>query len=98
MRCVSAWRASDSTTGMSSCAAEIKPVNRRPVLRPTRYRTHKKKLLQSQIAMEDIALRQTIGTFQIERREHLPCHDSIGNVRRVLGDLLYYPIAEQFTI
>src|SRR5579863_1763727 len=68
-------RSGHASAGMNSRSAEIKPCNRRAVLRPPRNRTHKEELLQAKVAVEDIAFGQPIGAFEIERRQHLPRDD-----------------------
>src|SRR5579864_3107526 len=83
---------------MCSRSAEIKTVNRCSVLRPASYGTHEEKLLQAQIAMKDVAFSQTIGAFQVERREHLPGHDRRGNVGGILSDFPDHTIAQQFAL
>src|SRR5205807_2531556 len=98
MRCIPPGCSGNSASGMRSCSAEIESVNGRAVLRPSSHGTHKEKLLQAQIAMEDVALGQTIGAFQIQRRKHLPGHDRLGNVGCVFSNLLDYAIAQQFAL
>jgi len=83
---------------MRARAAQVKPCNRRPILRPSRHRTIEKKLLQIQLAMEDVAFRQPVSSFEIQRRQHLARNNCLWNVGRILGNLLDHAISEQFTI
>ena len=48
--------------------------------------------------MEDVALGEPVGAFEIERGKNLAGNDCTGNVRRVFGDLLYHTVAQQFAI
>ena len=42
-------------------------------------------LLERQLALEDVALRQPEVALEVERRQHLPVQDDVADVRRVLA-------------
>ncbi len=65
-------------------------------MRPSCYRTHEEKLLQAEIAVENIAFGQSVSALEIERRQHLAGDDRARNVGRIFGDFLDHAIAQQF--
>jgi len=67
-------------------------------LRPPRHRTHKEELLQPQVAVKNVAFGQSIGSFQVERRQDLPRQDRARNIGRVLRNLLQYAISQKFAL
>ena len=48
--------------------------------------------------MKNVAFGQAVGAFQIERRQYLASENRIGDVGRVLGNLLDHAVAEQFAL
>jgi hypothetical protein len=90
--------AGHSTAGMRTRSAQIQSIYRRPILRPTRYRPHEKQLFEIQVAMKNVALGQPVGSFQVQRSDHLPCKDCAGYVGSEFGDLLHHTLRKQFAI
>src|SRR5438270_843160 len=98
MRGIAARRPGNASSRVRSRAAQIKSFDRRAILRPPGHGTHKEELLQPQIAVKNVALGKAVCALQIQRSEHLPRLDRVGNVRGVLGDLLYNAISQQFAL
>src|ERR1700691_4793552 len=90
-----AGSAGEASAGMGARAAQVKTGNRGAVLRPSRYWTHKEKLFQPQVAVEDVAFGQTVGALEIERRQYLASENCARNVGSVLRNFPYHAIAEQ---
>jgi len=45
-------------------------------------------LVNPDVTVKDIALGQRVGSLEIQRRQHLPCHHGARKVRRAVpGDL-----------
>ena len=65
VRCVAAGGTRDTSAGMRSGAAKIEAIDRGAVLRPACDWPHKEKLLQAQIAVEDVALGQSVGALKV---------------------------------
>src|SRR5689334_15145963 len=65
-RCQSAVGTHDATTGMGGRAAHVEILNGCPELRPARNRPQKEELLQRQLTLKDVALRQAKFSFEIE--------------------------------
>src|ERR1700678_1072992 len=98
MRGVVSRRAGHSAAWVCTCSTQIKSIDRRPVLRPAGDGAHEKKLLEREIAVKNVAFGEAVGTFKVERREHLPRDDRTRHVGRVLADLLHHQVAEQFAL
>src|SRR6185295_12096376 len=75
-------------------AAHVETVDRRLVLRPSWSRTQEEQLLQCQLALEDIAFRQSPLALEIQRRHHLTMQDGVAHVGRVLGKGVDDDVAE----
>ncbi len=90
--------ASDPTARMGSGSAEIETIDGRAVLRPTRNGSHKEELLETKVAVKNVAFGQSVGALQIERSQHLSSDDCTGDVRRVFGNFLDDAVAEQLTL
>src|SRR3990172_1149956 len=95
---VVARRPGDATARMRARAAQIEAAHRRPVARPAGNRTHEEELLQHQVAVEDVPLRQAVGALEIERRQDLPGLDRARNVRRGARDRLHDPVAQELAM
>jgi hypothetical protein len=63
----SARRAADSPSAVDSASAQIEVVDRRPVVRPARHRTHEQELVEHELTVVEVAFGETIGGFQVER-------------------------------
>src|SRR5205085_4229158 len=66
-----ARRSHDPASGMHRRPAHPQVPQRRPVPRPARNRPVEEQLLQRQLALEDVALRQTEALLDVLRREDL---------------------------
>src|SRR5580704_5173823 len=88
--------AGDTSAGMRAGAAQIQTMDWSSVLRPSGQGTHEEKLLQPQVAVENVAFGQAVRTLEIERREHLARKDHTGYVGRVFSNFPDYAVAEQF--
>src|ERR1041384_1732744 len=87
-------RAHDPAAGMRRRPAHVKVLDRRAILRPTRRRTQKEELLERQLALEDVPLRQTKLTLEIQRRQHLTIANQALEVWRVLGNRVDHRVAK----
>src|SRR5262249_28160390 len=94
-RRIAAWRAHDSAARMRGRSAHVKVANRRLVLRPAWRRTEEEKLLERQLALEDVSFRQAESALDIERRQHLTMQDDVSDVRRVFGERVDDRVAER---
>src|SRR5580700_667431 len=83
---------------MRGGAAHVKVVNRRAVVGPSRDRTEEKKLLEGELALENIALREAKLALEVERRENLTAGDNLFDVGGVLGDSVDDGVAESFAL
>src|SRR6266849_4818906 len=66
LRRVSSGRAHDAAAGMRGGSAHPEIPDRRLILRPARRRTQEKELLERQLALENVALRQPELTLDVE--------------------------------
>src|SRR6202008_2006716 len=98
MGCVVARSACDASTGVSACAAQVEPVYRRAILRPSRNRAHEEKLIERQVTVKNISFGQPVRTLEIERGQNLPGEDRSREVRCVLANLSNDMVAEQLAI
>src|SRR5208282_3102068 len=48
--------------------------------------------------MKNITFCQSVSAFKIERSKNLAGFDRTRNIRRILGDLLHHPIAQQVAV
>jgi hypothetical protein len=55
MRRIVSGRPRNTAAGMRARSAEVQSINRRAILRPSRHRTIKEKLLKIKIAVKDIS-------------------------------------------
>ena len=78
--------------------AHIKVFYRCFVVRPTRHRPQKEKLLQRKFALKNISLCQTKFSFQVQRRQHLPPHNNFLDVRYMLADRIDNVVPKRFTL
>src|SRR3954470_6261690 len=97
-RRVAPGRTHDAAAGMRCRSAHPQILNRRLVLRPPRHRARKEQLLERQLALEDVAFRQTELAFEIEWRHHLPMQNDVADVRCILGDRLDHRVAERLAL
>src|SRR6185436_8624476 len=81
-RRVAAGGAHDAAAGVRRRAAQVEVADRRFVLRPPGSGTEEEELLQRQLSLEDVALRETEGPLDVERRQHLAMQDDVLDVRR----------------
>ena len=84
--------------GMRRRAAHVEAADRRAVLRPARRRPQEEELLERELALEDVALRQPEHALDVERRQHLPVQDPLADVRRVDGDRVDDGVAERLAL
>src|SRR6266550_9337922 len=66
-------------------AAQIQPADRRRIARPTRYRSQCEQLVETQVAMKNVAAGQAIFAFQVERRQGVYVLDRAADIGRVAG-------------
>jgi len=78
--------AGEAVAGMGARAAEEKAADGRFVARPIKNRAHGEELIEREFAVENVAAREAVGSFQIKRRDDLHVFDEIGQVRRVGGE------------
>ena len=70
---------------MRAGAAKKKAADGRFVTRPIENGTHGEKLIESELAMKNVASGEAVGSFEIKRRDDLHVFDEIGQIRRVSG-------------
>src|SRR4029077_2937084 len=87
-----------SAAGMRARSAQVESIDRSAILRPARYRPHEEQLLQRQIAVKNISLREAIGPLQIQRCQHLAGDDGSGNVGGILANLANNAISQDFPV
>src|SRR4029450_2551475 len=83
---VSSGSTHDAAAGMRGRPAHVEATDWRPVTCPSRYRPQKEQLLQSQLALEDVAFRQPPFALEIERRHDLAMEHDVAEVGRVFGN------------
>ena len=66
----------------------------RPEARPAGHRPVDEQLLERQLALEDVALGETHGALDVERRQHLAVQDQAPDVRRPFGEGVDDGVAE----
>src|SRR6476620_2853718 len=67
--------AGESRTRMRAGTAEVQPANRRAVLPPAEQRPHRQQLFERELAVEDVSAGEAVRALEIERCDHLHCHD-----------------------
>src|SRR3954468_23347227 len=72
--------AHDAAARMRGGPAHVKVPDGRTVLRPSRRGPKKKNLLQRQLALENIAFRQSKLALEVEWRQHLPMQNYVLNI------------------
>ena len=87
-------RAHEAPAWMRSAAAEIQALDRRPVPRTGRDRTHEEDLVQGHLPVIVAALGQTPGPLQVGGSHDLPVEDGALEVRRVAGQQVHHPIPQ----
>src|SRR5438132_233245 len=84
----------DAPAWVCARAAQIQPTDRRCIARPTRYRPQREQLVETQVAMKNIAAGQAVFALQVERREGVYVLDRPANVGRIAGQQIDRPIDE----
>src|SRR5580693_1493497 len=97
-RGVRARASRQSGPGMRATATKIEVVDRRAVARPVEQWPHREKLIERQIAMEDLSAAQSIDIFQILRRDDLVRQDHLGEIRSVPCQRLYNSLSERLSL
>src|SRR6266853_3786320 len=80
---VGAACAGEAVTRMGAGATEKKPADGRSVARPIEDRSHGEKLIESKLAVENVAASETVGGFEILGRDDLDAFDQAGKIRGV---------------
>ena len=83
---------------MRGGAAHIEVVDGRAVVGPSRDRTEEKKLLEGELTLENIALREAELALEVERRENLTAGDNPFDVGSALRDSVDDGVAESFAL
>src|SRR6266404_7339585 len=91
---VGAGGAGEAVAGMGAGAAEEKATNRSFIARPIENRAHGEELIERELAVENVAAGEAVGSFQIKRRDDLHVFDEIGQVRRISGESLGDGVAQ----
>src|SRR3712207_4461205 len=81
-------------TGVGAGAAEVEPLYRRLVAGELRGGTEREELIQRHLALEDVAPDKPEALLEVVGREDLVFDYRVPEVRGVLGDGLYYPVAQ----
>src|SRR5215510_1948553 len=69
---VVAGRPAHAAPRMRAGAAEVEAAHGAAVAREAGDRPHEEELLQHEVAVEDVALGESIGALEVERGQHLP--------------------------
>ena len=94
MRRVVSGRAGDAASRVGAGTAEPEIRDGRPVVCPARQRSHEEHLFQRDVAVEDIALGNAKGFFEINRRIDAPGDYRCGYIGRELPDECGYAIPQ----
>src|SRR6266542_1508046 len=86
-----------AATRMRSRATKIESLDWSSILRPSEDRTEGEKLIEGLFAVMNMATAQSVSLFQIERRDHLPSHNQLLQVWRVIAKCIDYGIGKLFT-
>src|ERR1035438_8185213 len=81
---VEARGAHHAAAGVGAGTAQVQPCNWRAIARPAGHGTHEEHLVQTHLAVENVAAGDAEAPLQIERAEHLPVLDELPDVGRVL--------------
>ena len=75
-----------AVAGMRAGTAEKQAADGRFVTRPVQDWTHGKKLIEGELAVENVAAGKTVGCFEILGRDDLNGLDHAGQIGRVFGE------------
>ena len=98
MRRVVAGGSGHAPTRVHAGSAEVEAVDRGSIVRPPRDRPHEEELLDVEITVEDVPLRETEGALEVERRHHLHRLDRAGDVRRVPADPVDHALPQELPV
>src|SRR3989304_4703264 len=90
--------AHDPAARVGRGAAQPEIADGRPEAGVAGHRSAEEELLESQLALEDVALGQADDALHVERRVHLAPDDDLPDVRRPLGDGVDDRVAEGFAL
>src|SRR5215813_7430682 len=79
---------------MRAAAAEIKTADRRQVARPVEHGTHREQLIESQLAMIDVAAGHAVNRFEVLWRDDLHALNEAWEIRSVSRKCLHDKIAQ----
>src|ERR1700686_3356918 len=79
---VGAACAGQAVAGMRAGAAKKKAADGRFVARPIENGTHGEKLIECELAMENVAAGEAVGSFEIKWRDDLHVLVEMGQIRR----------------
>src|ERR1700730_19095850 len=80
---------------MRARAAEVKPLDRGPITRPTEQRTHCENLIERQLAVKRMPTGEPVCFFEVFRRENVPRENFAGKVRCIGGQCLDDRVGER---
>src|SRR6266404_7159405 len=83
---------------MRGGSAHIEVIDRGAIVGPAGDGAEEEKLLEGELALEDIALRQAEFALEIERGEDLAADDNFFDVGGVLGDGVDYRVTKGFFV
>src|ERR1700694_4431666 len=83
---------------MRTRSAQIQSFDGRAVLGPARHRPHEKELLEIQIAVKNVALRQTVGSLEVQWSDHLHRFNGAWYVGREFRNFFHDTIGEQIPV
>src|SRR5882762_4020892 len=90
--------ARQARAGMRATSAQIQILNRRSVTRPIQQRPHGEKLVESQIAVEDLSASKAVGVFQVLRSDDLVRQNQLGQVGSVLRESLNHGLSQRLAL
>jgi len=69
LRRITPTRAANAASRVDTAAAQIQPINRRFVVRPTREGAHEQELVEHELAVVEVAFGEGVGGFKVKRGE-----------------------------
>src|SRR5262245_3450872 len=79
---------------MRAGAAHVEAAHGAAIAGPAGDGTQEEELLQRQLALENVALREAPLALEVERREHLTVADDLPDIGRIAGDRVDHRVAE----
>src|ERR1700683_3764242 len=95
---VCARGAGHSVAGMGARAAQIQPLDRCPITRPPKLRTHGENLIKRKLAVEGMTASESVGCFEVFRRQDLPRKNFSRKIWGASGHGFYDRVGQHFAL